>query len=126
MRLSISGYNDAAAAWDAVNTAGLECVSPLEKAHALLWRISELVEAKAPSATLRLWRQYAELTEFLYASPAKSKADLHWQNSQEREDLDVEAEGVRTTTFMRILQVNWFASIQNTAMLESQRHMWIT
>ena len=70
MRLTISGYNDAAEAWEAVNTAGLECVSPLEKSHALLWRISELVEAKTASATLRLGRQYAELTEFVYVRGA--------------------------------------------------------
>ena len=94
MRLTISGYNDAAEAWEAVKTTGLECVSPLEKSHSLLWRICELVEAKTASATLRKWREYAELIEFLYVSSAKSKLDLHWQNSQEREDLDVETEGV--------------------------------
>ena len=44
IRLTMSSHNDAAAAWEAVSAGGLDCVSPLEKPHALLWRIAELVE----------------------------------------------------------------------------------
>ena len=86
-----------------------------------MWAFAERLDGKLTKPQLKSWLEWSYDVQFKFVE-ATGRNSIFFAHCQERENIDIDALAMRTTTLMRIMQIQSFNAMQPVALAAAALH----